>query len=169
MPRTYNKLTLSERFNAKVDKESDPNGCWLWTASTQAGRYGQISLDGTSKTIVAAHRVAIFLATGVFPADKVTRHRCPSGPNVRCVNPQHLQLGSPKDNVRDAIEDGVFPMGEKHYKAKLTVADVKDIIHRAAAGESYASIARRYSVRGENVRCIANGKIWKSVPRTEEV
>lgn len=63
---SYTEKTIA-RFWAKVDKTSDPNGCWLWSASTKNG-YGQFTI---SRALPAryAHRIAWELMHGEIPPD----------------------------------------------------------------------------------------------------
>ena len=80
------------RFDAKVDR-SDPAGCWLWTGSLRAG-YGRFWVDGT---VVQAHRYAYERVVGPIPADRELDHLCRIR---RCVNPDHLDVVTPSENVR---------------------------------------------------------------------
>lgn len=96
-------VPLADRFWSKVEKS---DGCWRWTSTLQRG-YGQIALcrqGAKRQTRVWAHRVAWELTHGrPVPAGLVICHRCD---NPRCVNPDHLFLGTQQDNVRDAIQKG---------------------------------------------------------------
>lgn len=62
--------------------------------------YGQIEIDGRSQQ---AHRVAWMLHNGDIPTGLRVLHHC----DVRnCVNPEHLFLGTQRDNVDDALKKG---------------------------------------------------------------
>lgn len=91
-----------KRFWAKVDMK-DESSCWLWTASVNSKGYGSFAIKGSG---VSAHKVSWALAKndGVLSDSKShVMHSC----DVRsCVNPNHLSLGTPKDNARDAISKG---------------------------------------------------------------
>jgi hypothetical protein len=88
--------SLPDRFWPKVDKASDSNGCWLWTASIKTTGYGQIK--GGDKMLLA-HRVAYELVNGPIPVGMSIDHLC----RVRsCVNPEHLEVVSMAENVRRA-------------------------------------------------------------------
>lgn len=93
-----NKRSLLYRFNKKYMPE--PNtGCWIWTASSNSKGYGRIGI-GTS-TSRMAHRVSYLLFKGEIPIGLLVCHSCdvPS-----CVNPDHLFLGTNKDNMNDMVK-----------------------------------------------------------------
>lgn len=103
----------------------EPNtGCWLWTHSvTKCGGYAQLSVDGVAKR---GNRLSYELYKGEIPKGLLVCHTCdmPS-----CINPDHLFLGTHKDNTMDMIRKGRdrFPgakIGEKNVNSKLTERDV---------------------------------------------
>lgn len=100
-PETKGRLTprIVARFWAKVNRQE--GGCWLWTAGTSRDGYGMFhvgrDLDGR-QDVRYAHRTAYALMTGSVPAGLVVCHSCDT---PRCVNPDHLFLGTQGDNVRD--------------------------------------------------------------------
>ena len=88
-------MTWQERFWAKVDKNG-PGGCWLWTASTLGGGYGQFR-SRTVRLSPYAHRIAYELLVGPVPTGLELDHLC----RVRhCVNPAHLEPVSHRENLR---------------------------------------------------------------------
>jgi hypothetical protein len=75
-------------------------GCWLWTKAKTTDGYGQKHIDGK---LEYAHRLSWKLHRGEIPAGLFVLHKC----DVRnCINPEHLFLGSCKDNVLDARAKG---------------------------------------------------------------
>lgn len=76
------------------------DNCWLWTASLR-GKTGYGAFRYKGKTY-DTHRFVWFLEHGTFPKELVL-HKCD---NKKCVNPNHLYLGSHKDNTRDSMEAG---------------------------------------------------------------
>ena len=97
------KYTVAERFWKKVNKNGptpphrpELGTCWIWTASTLASGYGQISVNNLP---ARAHRVAWFLETGEWPTLHVL-HKCDNPP---CVRFSHLFQGTPTDNARDCL------------------------------------------------------------------
>ncbi len=78
-------------------------------------------------------------------------------------SPSNLLWGTPQQNSDDRDRHGRTQRGSRHYRAKLTEADIPKI--RALADQfSYAEIARRYSVTDVTIGLIAKNKIWRHVP-----
>jgi hypothetical protein len=84
--------------------------CILWDKSISNTGYGHAWRNGKS---VGAHRAAYEDANGTIPQGLFVLHRCDV---KQCVNPDHLYLGTPKDNARDAIERGQIATGKRHGK-----------------------------------------------------
>ncbi len=129
----------------------EPNsGCWLWLGTLCCG-YGLIMVDGTRWR---AHRYSWTLHNGPIPDGLFVCHRC----DIReCVNPSHLFLGTCDDNLKDMVRKGRSCVGEKHGRAKLTVADVVSI---RADGRYQKIIASEYGVHESTVGKIKRRVIW---------
>jgi hypothetical protein len=93
-----------QRFLSKVDKTDHQrckaHGCWMWTSSTKGAGYGNFRLNGK---FVSAHRTSYEHYIGEIPEGLVVRHQCPyvegETDNRRCVNPDHLDVGTSKQNT----------------------------------------------------------------------
>lgn len=90
--------TLSARLMASCIPIPEA-GCWLWTASTAKG-YGQIRIGGKS---TSTHRAAYEAFKGPIPTGLHVCHRCDT---PICINPDHLFLGTPRDNAQDKVAKG---------------------------------------------------------------
>ncbi len=95
------KVDVAERFWAKVDKTSE---CWTWTAATFGpGRYGCFVAIIRGIKTTSAHRASYLLSVGDIPIGMEVCHRCDNPP---CVRPEHLFLGTRKDNAMDSSKKG---------------------------------------------------------------
>lgn len=115
---------LKRRFWSKVQAIREPDSCWLWNASTSTGGYGMFKFR---IRLEATHRISWLLAHGEVPPDGLfVLHKCD---NRRCVNPNHLFLGTHTDNMRDMFAKGRdnHPTGESHGGCKLSDAQVAEI------------------------------------------
>lgn len=149
-----NKKIL-DRFWDKVDKTSNPNGCWEWTAySTQAG-YGQFA-NWYGKTAYA-HRISYEIANNAITKKDIVCHSCD---NPKCVNPNHLWLGTPQQNLKDRDIKGRQAKGIQQGLSKLTETQVLDIRTKSMRAIDYA---KKYRVDITNIYQIQNRETWKHI------
>src|SRR5690349_3504200 len=96
----------SERFWSIVDKSKD---CWEWKNSLNQSGYGVFYQNSVG---YFAHRVSYFLMNGEIPIGLLVCHKCD---NPKCVNPEHLFLGTSKDNMLDKVLKGRDPNQKKTH------------------------------------------------------
>jgi hypothetical protein len=100
------KLLTTEQFFRFVSKFTISDGCWAWTAALQKNGYGALNVktaNDAKKRNQYPHRVAYELFRGGIPDGFDVCHSCD---NRRCVNPDHLFVGSRWDNMRDCKAKG---------------------------------------------------------------
>lgn len=150
------------RFNKKFIKT---NKCWIWTASKSDFGYGIFRYKNKNEY---AHRVSWKINFGEIPASMFVCHKCD---NPKCVNPKHLFLGTPKDNVTDMYfkrrDRGYFkthpPKGEFNVNVKINSEIAKEIKKLISAGFSGSVIARKFCISKYIVSRIKTGKAWAHV------
>jgi hypothetical protein len=147
----------------KLKKIFDSNfqwspGCWLWKGGHYPQGYGRIMIDGTTWV---ASRLSYTVYKNPIPKGLLVRHRCD---NPRCVNPDHLLLGTHQDNTEDKIERGRHSHGESHAAAKLTEDQVRKIRQLKASGyKTIASLAKAYDMHPHTIRLIISRRLWARV------
>jgi len=104
------RASAETRYWAKVDRSQlSPGGCWNWTGAQNGAGYGVFGRWTSPVKLVLVHRYAWELEHGHAPPEgMVVRHRCD---NPSCVQPEHLLIGTQKDNVQDCLERGRFLAG----------------------------------------------------------
>lgn len=139
------------------------NECWEWNKSLRLG-YAQIIAFGQSWF---GHRLSYKIFKGDFPNDLFVCHRCD---NKKCINPEHLFLGTPKDNVIDMMNKGRqnHAKGTNAGRAKLCDSKVLEA-RRLYKYENigYSKLARRYGVTSRTIYSAVNGKTWKHLKESE--
>ena len=151
--RGVGKKTLLQRFEEKYIPE--PNtGCWLfWFGTTAQMGYGRVY---RSKRSIRATHVSYELFKGKVPKGKMVLHTC----DVRCcVNPDHLYVGTRKQNMKDARERHRMA-GERNGGATLTAEKVIAIRNDP---RSQVAISREYKINFGTVSKIKLRTRWKHV------
>ena len=90
----------------------------------------------------------------------VIRHKCD---NRHCINPEHLEEGTHKQNSLDMVKRNRQAKGSKNGSAKLTESDVKEIRHLKEKGLRLTDLSNKFGVSVTNVCDIVNKRSWKHV------
>jgi hypothetical protein len=137
------------------------NGCWEWIGAKAVG-YGRMRIGnkalGTSH-LESVHRISYEIFKGAIPDGMDVCHSCD---NRGCANPDHLFVGTRKDNMQDSIAKGRFVYnpalpGEAHPQCRLTSQQIAEI--RQSTGTSNA-VAPLYGVSPRYIRGIRQGR-WR--------
>ncbi len=146
-------MDLSQRFWSKVDIRSEDE-CWLWQGCLSKAGYGQIRFGGK---LYYAHRVAYSMTYGEIPDRMEILHTCDF---PRCCNPNHLQLGTHDDNMKDMAQKGRGARGSRNGHAQLTADDVRRIRLLAELGRTKRLIANEFGVNRRQISRIIHKERW---------
>jgi hypothetical protein len=126
---------------------------------------------------MTAHRASWIIHNGKIPNGLFVCHKCD---NKKCVNPDHLFLGTQKDNMKDKISKGREARGKSHgsftrpektlkgesvHLSKLKNNDILNIRKLRDDGEKLLDIANIYGVTMSNISCICKNKTWKHIKK----
>lgn len=151
-------LPLVARFKASI-KINKRTGCWEWCGDLSPNGYGWFHVASRPHN---AHRFAYELFVGEI-GDKCVCHSCD---NRSCVNPDHLWLGTHKENMQDASRKGRTTQGEKGHHAKLKETEVIEILRRVGDGDlTQTEAAQEFDVSLSTVHDIIRGKSWVHIDR----
>jgi len=152
------KRPIKERLMERITKSE--NGCWNWDKVTRYG-YGQFWVNGTNKRV---HRVAYESFIGEIPEGMCVCHTCD---NPRCINPNHLWLGTTQENTADREDKGrghaQTRHGENNPRTEFTNRIVKFIKTLSELGMKQHEIAKIYKVNQSTISRILSLKRWKYV------
>lgn len=153
--KQHHGLTLKERFDVYTKRK---DGCWEWVGYRDPNGYGRMDV---SDRPMLAHRVSYLVHYGSIPDGMAVLHKCDQ---PKCVNPEHLFLGTQADNVRDMHAKGRARKralrGPEHGMAKLDERKVRAI--RAWQG-SLKDIAARYGITASTACDVRKRKTWKHI------
>lgn len=143
-----------EKFWKRVEKTDT---CWLWRGPINSDGYGAVGMN--FKTI-RAHRAAWIYTNGSIPDGLWVLHRCDT---PLCVRPDHLFLGTAKDNADDRDSKGHGYSGSQHHLSKLDDDKIRQIRKLHSEGISQRVIAKKFGITQPNVGYITRGETWRHV------
>lgn len=148
------KEPLSSRLR-RMSKLDDATGCWMWQGAVVRG-YGATKIAGK---MIRAHRAAYQEFVGEIPEGIFVCHHCDQ---PLCINPSHLFLGTPSDNMRDMTnkDRGKFKTGERNINAKC---DIDMVLSIRQDMRPLRVIAKELGIHFSTVGYIRRQQIWKEV------
>ena len=158
MRKSSSTMTLLKKLQSLIFVRED--GCWMFLGPWNSHGYGHLSYDAH---VYRAHRVSWELHKGPIPDNLNVLHKCD---NRWCVNPEHLFLGTLKDNAddmrakgRDSYGDN---FGENNGQAKLTEDEVRQIRQLLSSGQyTQTAIGDMFGVGRGAVKQIKSGRTWR--------
>jgi hypothetical protein len=152
MLRTDLSESVIRRFRQKCRPFA---GHLIWTGSFLSNGYGVIQLGPRSAGQAYAHRISYALAYGEIPEGMWVLHHC----NIaQCVDPDHLFLGTAKDNSEDMTRKGRHACHQGTRAQKLNATDVERIKDLRAAGCTQRVIGDWLGVSDSMICMILSGK-----------
>ena len=147
---------LKYYFEKKVIRKE---GCWKWIGSVNRGGYGLISVKGINRV---ASRISWIIHNGEIPSGLFVLHSCD---NPICTNPEHLFLGTTKDNAMDRKLKGRNgdQCGENNGSVLLTKQQVLEIRELCEKGISYNDIVEKYKITKPTISNIKYRIIWRHI------
>lgn len=138
----------------KYVKKDKYTACWEWVGGINSTGRGIFWLNGKTPK---AHRISWVIHYGEIPTNQLILHYCDNG---KCVRPEHLFLGTYKDNTQDMLTKGRGnkPKGEDHWNSKLDALEVNSIRGMYLTGVKQKEIAKRMGISQPTVSEIVNHK-----------
>ena len=148
------------RFRKKIEYIIDENGCFNCTSHKHNSprSYPNVTYDGKTETMARHIYKECF---GEIPEGMVLRHKCD---NYSCINPEHLTIGTNKQNRQDMVERGraFRPIGNINGMSKLDTVNVVEI--KGLKGTAtQQKVADMFGLSRETIRDIWNGRRWGHV------
>lgn len=143
-------------FEKNVIKLHD---CWDWNGTIHRSGYAVMNYNNKQ---TSAHRISWMLNFGKIPDKLIIMHKCD---NKKCTNPEHLSLGTPKNNTQDMLEKGRGrpKYGENHPFRKLDDNKVREIRKLLTMGVSVGRICKDFEISQGALDALRKGITWKHV------
>lgn len=169
-PQQVSRIQHNERWNVVEIKKSLEDDFWeraihrkiiindilgeCWETKREKE---QFSYKGKS---MLSHRIAYMISKNTeIPRNKLIRHKCD---NNKCINPEHLLIGTNMENTNDMIERNRICRGDKHHAKKLTDLQIIEIFNQKDL-KTPKELAQQYGITANYIRCIFNKTTRKHI------
>jgi hypothetical protein len=154
--------TPEDRFLSRMPPRQ-AGVCWIWPGGRDKDGYGFISVRAPKSTTHKTHRLSYEIFTGLVPEGLCVCHYCDNPP---CCNPDHLWLGTKRDNNQDRSLKGRTvtrnSSGENNPRAILTKEDVLFLrgVGKPKKREGWEALSKLFGVSESSIRKVLNGTTW---------
>lgn len=156
-----------QRFKEKIGQPA-ANGCWPWLGFCNEAGQGWVNSRTKGGTTIAS-RASYEHFIGQISSGLYVCHKCD---NPRCVNPDHLFLGTQKENMLDAVSKRRHSYGEKVKQSRLTEANVLEIRATIGPDRSFRGellrLSKRFGVSPTCIRHVVMGRTWAHLLPSQE-
>lgn len=175
--KTLGRLNEEKLCHILSNIVSDCDGCWHWKGFVNDNRkghqHGKMLFKNNYRLV---HRLMYHNFVENVPEYVAksgclqVNHSCSHTKNGRCVNPSHMYLGTPKDNMQDALRDGTknkAPCGQNNYNAHVSDDAVRQAKSLRNNGLSHREIAKQIGVNPSQISRWLSGKTRSQNTTTE--
>jgi len=138
-----------------IEKSGD---CWLWTGAKIGDGYGSFNING--KMFICSRLMYIHCFGQIEDGYEIA-HTPIICHNRACVNPEHLEAKTCKDNQADRVLDKTNPIGERNNNSKLTKVQVCEIRRRST--ENHRLLGLEFGVSKSTIGRVLKRKLWKHI------
>ena len=157
--RFYSKV-IEAKVVDRVELQDFPE-CWLWQGATTDSGYSAFLVRNSELGDVAidGHRLSYRINYGPIPTDKLyyVNHQCDIR---RCIRPEHLYLGSSKENSADRVNRG--RSGQSNL-TDVKVKKIREMYESDPTPQMKKQLAEATEVTVRTIEDIINHKTWQHV------
>lgn len=141
------------------------NGCWEWQGGKSGDGYGAIKDPGNRRQF-STHRRSYEEFKGEIPKGMLVCHSCD---NILCCNPDHLFLGTAKENTLDSVKKARWAKrffdqdGSKNHMSKLSEKEVLNIKMMLRDGVKMVEISKKFNINAKTLQNIKSDVNWRHV------
>jgi len=143
---------------------ANEKGCRVWTRAINYKGYARLA-SKPHGTVQVTRIIWMEVNNQKIPEGMLVMHTCDNPP---CCNPEHLFLGTVKDNAADASIKGINCHGEKHPLAKLNEQQVR-VIWKLKHLVSPYFLATIFGIKVRNIYRIWEGELWKNITTRQTI
>jgi hypothetical protein len=146
-------ISTKEQIFAKHCVPIELEKCWEWQGYLNESGYGFTRIGGRGGKAWLAHRLSWEIHNGQIPDGLHVLHKCD---NPKCVNPNHLFLGTNLDNILDRVKKGRSnpwirnAPREKHPRTKILKHELDEMLSMRKQGIKVVEIAKKFNICKEH-------------------